>query len=406
MALLTESWTVDILTVLIGALGLVYLFVKRTYTYWERKGVKVLPGKSYLVGHFPRTVSQKEFVGFEVKSLYDSTNEPFIGIYGILRPILMVRDPELIRSILIKDFSYFTDRGVYCNEKYDPLSGHLFALPGQSWKKLRGKLTPAFTSGKLKAMFSTLLDCGSTLQNYLDKLVDKNELLDAREISACFTTNVTASVAFGIDVDTINEPNNEFRECGRKIFSLDIHNIIRSFLFFNSPEIMKFIRMKMCDPEVEKFLRMITSQNLELREKNNVSRKDIFQLLVQLRNTGTVQLDDQWDTVIKSDQKILTEDEISAQTFVFFLAGYETSSTTLSFCMYELAKNPDIQQRVHDEIDAILLKHDGKLTYDSISAMKFLEACMDGALRFIMNLCLYFILIFGHAFFRLVCFLN
>ncbi|XP_055296745.1 uncharacterized protein LOC129565659 [Sitodiplosis mosellana] len=383
MALLTESWAIDILTILIGALTLVYLFFKRTYTYWERKGIKVLPGKSYLFGHFSKTVSQKEFVGNEVKGLYDSTNEPFIGIYSILRPILLVRNTDLIRSILIKDFTHFTDRGVYCNVEYDPLSGHLFALPGDSWKKLRSKLTPAFTSGKLKAIFSTLLDCGSTLQNYLEKLVDKNELLDAREIAACYTTNVTASVAFGIDVDTINDPNNDFRVCGRKIFSINIRNIIRSFLFFNAPQIMKFLMMKVAEPEVETFLRMITKQNLEYREQNNVSRKDIFQLLVQLRNTGTIQLDDQWDTVIETDQKqkTLTEDEIAAQTFVFFLAGYETSSTTLSFCLYELAKNLDVQQRVHSEIDEILLKHDGKLTYESISEMKLLEACMDETLR-------------------------
>lgn len=214
----------------------------------------------------------------------------------------------------------------------------------------------------------------------MDKLADKRELLDAREIAACFTTNVTASVAFGFDVDTINDPNNDFRVCGRKIFTPNIRNIIRSFLFFNSPQIMKFLKMKLCEPEVEKFLLEITKQNLEYREKNNISRKDIFQLLIQLRNTGTVQLDNQWDTVIQTDQrqKTMSDGEIAAQTFVFFLAGYETSSTTLSFCMYELAKNPDVQQRVHKEIDEILLKHDGKLTYDSISEMKLLEACMDG----------------------------
>lgn len=384
MALLTESWKVDIFTVLIGVLVLLYLFFKRTYEYWERHGINVVPGKSYLFGHFQKTLAQKEFVGSEVKRLYDSTNEPFIGIYSILRPILLVRDPELIRSILIKDFAHFTDRGVHCNEEFDEISGHLFALPGQKWKNLRSKLTPAFTSGKLKAMFTTLLDCGSTLQGYLEKLVVDGELLDAREIAACYTTNVTASVAFGIDIDTIANPNNDFRVCGRNIFEPNLRNIIRSFLFFNAPKIMKWLRMKVAEPKVEKFLRLITKQTLEYREQNNVSRKDLFQLMIQLRNTGTVQLDDHWDTEIKGN-KTMTEGEIAAQTFVFFIAGYETSSTTLSFCMYELAKNPDVQQRVHDEIDEVLAEHDGKITYESISEMKYLDACIDGAFFFIID---------------------
>lgn len=50
----------------------------------------------------------------------------------------------------------------------------------------------------MKAMFSTLVDCGSTLQSFLGKLADNNELLDVCEIAACHSTNVTASVAFGI----------------------------------------------------------------------------------------------------------------------------------------------------------------------------------------------------------------
>lgn len=130
MGLLTESSTVDVLTILVGVFGLVFWFVKRTYTYWERRGFKVVPGKSYLFGHFRKTVLQKEFVGDEVKNLYNSTNEPFVGIYSVLKPILMIRDPELIRSVLVKDFAHFTDRGVHCDEDFDPLSGHLFALPG------------------------------------------------------------------------------------------------------------------------------------------------------------------------------------------------------------------------------------------------------------------------------------
>lgn len=260
------------------------------------------------------------------------------------------------------------------------MSGHLFALPGNKWKNLRGKLSPTFTSGKLKAMFSTLVDCGSTLQTYLEKLSNKGELLDVREIAASHGTNVIASVAFGIDVDTIKNPNNDFRICGRKIFESSFRNAIRISLNFIAPKMMSVFRIKSVDESVEKFIKSVVKQNLEYREQNNVTRKDFFQLLIQLRNNGTVQLDDQWETVIKSDesQKTLTLNEIAAQTFVFFAAGFETSSTTLSFCLYELAKNGDIQKQVHEEIDRVLEQHNGQITYDSVSDMKYLEACIDG----------------------------
>lgn len=380
MAILTNSWMVDTLALLIGALSIGFLFVKRKYSYWDNKGFKTLSGYNYLVGHFKESFLGKESFADFTTRLYKSTNEPFIGIYGLMRPMLFIRDPELLRLIFIKDFTHFTDRGIHTNEEYDPLSGHLFALPGQKWKNLRGKLSPTFTSGKLKAMFSTLLDCGSTLQNYLEKLANKGELLDVREISASHATNVIASVAFGIDIDTINNPNNEFRVCGRKIFEATLWKSIKGLIGLVAPRLMSTLKIKSVDNDVEDFIISVVKQNLEYREKNNVSRKDFFQLLIQLRNTGTVQLDDQWDTVIKADesQKSLTLNEMAAQTFVFFAAGFETSSTTLSFCLYELAKAPEIQKRVHEEIDEVLAQHNGKITYDSISDMKYLEACIDG----------------------------
>ena len=86
-------------------------------------------------------------------------------------------------------------------------------------------------------MFSTFVDCGSTLENYLENLIDKNELLDVREISARHSTNIIASVAFGLDVDTISEPNHEFRENGRKIFASTFINAIRFFLKFIAPKL-------------------------------------------------------------------------------------------------------------------------------------------------------------------------
>lgn len=181
-------------------------------------------------------------------------------------------------------------------------------------------------------------------------------------------------------MDTINDPNNDFRKYGRSALELTIDNAFRRLMYFIAPELMSALRIKCVNPNIEKFIVSMVKQNLEYREKNNICRKDFFQLLIQLRNTGTVQLDDEWQTVIKTDesQKAMTLMELAAQAIVFFGAGNETSSSTLAFVMHELAINPDIQRRAHEEIDIVLEKHNGQITYDSISEMKYLEACIDG----------------------------
>lgn len=192
MALLTNSWTIDILSLLIGVWTMLYLYARRQYTYWDRKGFSTLPEVSYVFGHFKNSFLQREYFGELFARLYRTTDEPFVGAYSILRPMLLLRDTELIQRILIKDFSYFTDRGVHCNGDYDPMTVNLVGLPGQAWRELRNKQSPAFTSGKLKAMFSTLIDCGGKLQKYLAKLAKNGELCDIREVSACHQTNVIA----------------------------------------------------------------------------------------------------------------------------------------------------------------------------------------------------------------------
>ena len=74
----------------------------------------------------------------------------------------------------------------------------------------------------------------------------------------------------------------------------------------------------------------------------------------------------------------VTMDVIAAQAFVFFLAGFETTSATMTFCLYELALNPDIQERVQNEIDTVLEKHGGDITYESISEMEYLDKVVSG----------------------------
>jgi len=71
-------------------------------------------------------------------------------------------------------------------------------------------------------------------------------------------------------------------------------------------------------------------------------------------------------------------DVIAAQAFVFFVAGFETTSTTMAFGLHELARNPHIQERVQNEIDTVLERHGGNITYEAISEMEYLDKVVSG----------------------------
>ena len=121
-------------------------------------------------------------------------NQKFIGFYLSYRPVLLVNDPELIHHVMIKDFTSFHDRPMPINEEVDKISGNLFFLAGQKWRDLRVKLTPTFTSGKLKMMFSILRDSGSGLVEHMENRIKQNDnVFEVRDLFARFTTNIISS---------------------------------------------------------------------------------------------------------------------------------------------------------------------------------------------------------------------
>lgn len=362
---------------LIGTI--LYFVVDFLFSYWHRHGVKnVQP--IFPFGNFGPTFRGKVSMGEQCAAIYEKTKQlPFIGVYLTFKPALIVNDPELVKHVFIKDFQYFHDRGVHSNEERDPLSGNLFSLSGVKWKNLRAKLTPTFTSGKLKQMFHTLTDVGVVLDEYIEKIATKGEPIEIRDLLARYTTDIIASVAFGIDVDSINNPDAEFRAVGRKLFTMTPKQRLLNAMTFFLPKLFDLLRLKATSQDIEDFMFSIVKQTIDHREKNNIQRKDFMQLMIQLRNSGTVKLDGEWSFELSDDKnKKLSLNEITAQSFIFYLAGFETSSTTMSFCLYELGRNKDIQKKVQREIDEISLKHDNKITYDSLTDMKYLEQCIDG----------------------------
>lgn len=70
--------------------------------------------------------------------------------------------------------------------------------------------------------------------------------------------------------------------------------------------------------------------------------------------------------------------DLTAQAFVFFLIGFESTSTTMSFCLFELIKQPELFEKARQNIDMVLKKYNQKITFDSVMEMKYLDYCIDG----------------------------
>lgn len=74
----------------------------------------------------------------------------------------------------------------------------------------------------------------------------------------------------------------------------------------------------------------------------------------------------------------MSMEKLAGQGFLFFAAGFETTSATASYCLYELSQNPKLRDRVVEEIDEVLAKYNGEITYEGIQEMKLLDRCVMG----------------------------
>lgn len=245
-----------------------------------------------------------------------------LGIYISYKPTILITDPLILQDVMVRDFQSFHDRPMPVDEVNDPLSAHLFNIPGQKWRDLRVKLSPTFTSGKLKGMFSIIKDCGQVLEDYLLKNVKEGTtVFEFRDLMARFNTNIISSVAFGIENDCINEPDHIFRRMGAKFFEPSFKNGVKNLLAFVGPKLFHQLKFKSVDNDIEEFIFSIVKQTVDFREKNNFTRNDFMQLLIQLKTQGYVSVDKGEKEAEKTEVQKMDMNTLAAQVFVFFVAG-------------------------------------------------------------------------------------
>ncbi|KAF7395383.1 hypothetical protein HZH68_009433 [Vespula germanica] len=364
--------TFEIFCTVVAVTLALYYYLTSTFNFWKERGVAG-PRPYPLVGNIARTMFGKISMGDYLKELYDKPefkNEPLIGIFTRRTPILIVKDPEMIKDVLIKDFSKISDRGITVFEKIEPLSQHLFSLEPKRWRPLRVKLSPIFTSGKLKEMFNLILECGNHFENYIEKLVAKDEPIECRELTAKFTTDVIGSCAFGLEMNSIGDEDSEFRKMGRSIFAVNFLNVLRNRLRNAAPKVYKFIGYILRRDKVTKFFQELVVNTINYRKEHGIVRNDFINLLMKLK-----------DDPEKLNGIELTDDLLAAQVFVFFLAGFETSSTTMSNALYELALNPAVQDKLRQEIHEEYKTHGETLKYENIKEMTYLDQVFRETLR-------------------------
>lgn len=337
--------------ILLGVLLCLFLVLR--YSYWRRHNVPSAPLEfPYIFGNS----SSEKHQALHFADFYKRyrTDQPIMGVYMFLRPSVVIVDVDLIQCVLKGNFENFQNRGMFYNEM-DPLSLILGTLDYDEWKPLRQKLTPAFTSAKMKQMFGKIKTVGDELVRGLNEMITTDNEVEIRDLFSRFATDVIGRVTIGIECNTLNSPT-ELREMAKLAMQPYLKYPWNS-LTIAYPGFSRLLGLRKHPRVVSDFFVNIIAQTIQYRQENPGPRNDYLQLLIDAD---------------------LTTKQIAALAFDLLSAGYSDATSTLAYCLYELSLADHIQDAAREEIRSVLEQHNGQLTYDVLDKMTYCKQIIEG----------------------------
>ncbi|CAH2048654.1 unnamed protein product, partial [Iphiclides podalirius] len=298
--------------------------------------------------------------------------KPYGGIFEGRRPTLYIFDPDLLKAITVRDFEHFIDRNSINSNEPRYLKRSLLNLKGSEWKIVRSTITPAFSSARLKNMLPLIQQSSNEMVKFLQQY-DKSDV-EMKDLVGHLTLEVIGACAFGIKTDALTDENAHFVKVAEQFGYISPSRKILLLVFIMLfPKLMKFINLSFVNPEVANELVKILKITKAERRKAESKKSDFLQLLIEAAEKEKHEAE-KTDGIIHLD-----DDTIDAQSFLFLIAGYETSSTLLSFGIHTLAINPDIQEKLREHIQEVT--NGREVSYDLLTELTYLEGFLLETLR-------------------------
>ncbi|KYQ53752.1 Cytochrome P450 6k1 [Trachymyrmex zeteki] len=354
---------------LIISFSLFYAYAKYKLSYWSRRGVKSPPTHLFF-GNFKDCITLKKSPGEKMREIYNSADpdDLYIGFYIFHKPLLLLRDHDLIKQVMIKDFDVFPNRRFGSGSQRDPIGlDSILSMHQPKWKYVRNKLTPVLTGQKLKNMIPLMIESGKPMLNFIENLPTNEDgwsVYEIKDISVRYSTDILASLTFGININSFDDNETAFCKTGVTIFRGFMRGIVFIIQFF-LPDwdflVVPFIKGP------ANYLRNIFWDSMNTRERLGFKRGDMIDFMLALKNG-------EQNPIYKFEG-----DNLVAQPSSLYIAGFEAIGTAIAYALYDLGQHPEHQDTIYNEIQTQV---SGKeLTMDLINGLSFLNSVVVESLR-------------------------
>ncbi|RIB11299.1 cytochrome P450 [Gigaspora rosea] len=333
--------------------------------------LRKIPGppvnNNFILGHFATFLNQGDVHDYLTKKYGRIAR--YHGLFN--KPHISISDPKLVQQVLVNhsyDYPKFFVNRIVVKKLF---AGGILIAEGDSHKRQRKMMNPSFAFANVKEMVPTFVQAGHKLKDIWIKQIGnkKEERITITAIIQKITLDVIGLVGFNYEFNSITS-DTELAKAYRTLFGRNV-----SPLFVAFSNLLPF------------FMKLPITYNNQLYDSikiiNNISEK-----LIAEQKNAPVRGKDLLSLLVKENESLpvyeqLTHEELVGQIMVLLAAGHETTSTTLSWALYFLAKYPDIQDRLRKEVLDVFTDRNHLPTIDEIDKLKYLECIFKETLRII-----------------------
>uniref|UniRef100_A0A915E4F0 Cytochrome P450 n=1 Tax=Ditylenchus dipsaci TaxID=166011 RepID=A0A915E4F0_9BILA len=364
---------------LVSILGFIFLPLK-TFVLWL-----VLTATASLWflqrehGYFSRLgVYTSDMIHYDRKTFLKA-GAPQFGSFFMGRRELTTMDMDVLRAVCLKQFPCFTDRFfVYdCDiqkTKDNFLRNILPSLKGDEWKRVRNIITPAFTSTKLKRVIPNINKSVRKSFPLFDQHAANGDKVEIAKILDKIGIDVVGQAGFSLDMGAFEGPESPFIRNSK--------SVTNAFFPFLSGLIETCLKVDLMENSSHIFFRNFLSQLYDKRKSESVEEReqhnDAFQFLLD-----TVEVEDEFtedSEKMANSNKKLSKLKLLTQSFLIFVAGYDTTGTVTLMALYMLALHPKLQEKLKEEIDMVVGDEED-ITHEHMQKLVYLNQVIQETMR-------------------------
>ena len=277
------------------------------------------------------------------------------------RQIVVLSNPETIASALRDRPDGFQRTTRMTRIARDMGFNGVFSAGGESWRRQRPMVMAGFDPGRIKAYFPGLVKVTERFERRWQRAAAAGTSIDLQADLMRYTVDVTAGLAFGADINTIESDSEVIQQHLDKVLPSLFKRLFAPFPTW------RWLRNRSVDKHLNALHTAVAQFITQARARMDANPAlrsqpaNLIESMIAARDTEGSGVDDA---------------DVAGNVLTMLLAGEDTTANTLAWMIYLLSRNPEALRRAKEEVAGRDLRK-----YENIMALPYVEACINETMR-------------------------